>query len=398
MVSPVARTRTPDGLSNPATAAGKLQRIVLTLLEEKVARDEIPTSIRFLFYELEQLGLISKRAVRLDGKPGVRTPSQNLTDAVTVLREQGAIPWDWIVDEGRQVHEWCYAPTMAEYMLDQLDTARIDPWQSAVRPVILTESRGVGGVLARAVGARYLVTVAPTGGQCHGFLVTKVAPLLKDVGTCVQYVGDRDDAGTDIEANTRRVLERHADRTFDRDTWERVALTDAQVRQLEARGVEPVQKRDRRFKDGNPHLAFEAEALGQAAIVDLVRLRLDRLLPEPLERVRVYARPSSGRRSGPCCAAPRGTGGGNPPGRWPGAAATPGQPQAAARREESIMSAEPEVTSASPEEESLESMLLEAALHARANEVKRKGKPRSRAELKACILAFLDALLDAPAR
>jgi hypothetical protein len=34
---------------------------------------------------------------------------------------------------------------------------------------------------------------------------------------------------------------------------------------------------------GNPHLAYEAEAIGQGPIEELMRQRLDELIPEPLE-------------------------------------------------------------------------------------------------------------------
>jgi hypothetical protein len=112
-----------------------------------------------------------------------------------------------------------------------------------------------------------------------------VAPYLEDPGTRVLYVGDLDLAGGDIEGNTRRVIERHAGREFDEDTWERILLTEAQADELRSRGVEPVQKKDERFRDSHPHEAYEAEALGQRDLTDILRRRLDELLPEPLERV-----------------------------------------------------------------------------------------------------------------
>ena len=43
-------------------------------------------------------------------------------------------------------------------------------------------------------------------------------------------------------------------------------------------------KRDRRYKDGHPH-----EALSQTVLVDILRRRLDALLPEPLVRVQERA-------------------------------------------------------------------------------------------------------------
>jgi hypothetical protein len=60
---------------------------------------------------------------------------------------------------------------------------------------------------------------------------------------------------------------------------------------------------------------------------------------------------------------------------------------------------EPASNSESQEEESLESMLLEAALHQQAYEAKERARPRrTREELKACILAFLRLLPDAPGK
>jgi hypothetical protein len=52
-------------------------------------------------------------------------------------------------------------------------------------------------------------------------------------------------------------------------------------------GLTPIIKRDKRFNDGGAHEAVETEALSQQLIVQIVRDRLDALLPEPLEAVRV---------------------------------------------------------------------------------------------------------------
>jgi hypothetical protein len=42
------------------------------------------------------------------------------------LREAGLVPWDWIVDETRELHQWAYAATVADYIAGALDSARID--------------------------------------------------------------------------------------------------------------------------------------------------------------------------------------------------------------------------------------------------------------------------------
>jgi hypothetical protein len=272
-----------SGLSAANTVKGKLQRIAYQWLKDKEAKDEIPTSLRFLFYELENAGHVSKNTVKLDGTPGKRPPAADMTAAVTVLRKLGKVPWDWIVDESRDVDTWRYADSVHDYLLDTIDRAAIDRFAGVERPVIITESRGIGGVLSRGVAGDYRVTVAATGGMSNGFLGTQVAKYLMDPLTKPLYIGDHDLAGNDIEGNTRRVLEHACGRTF--DNWERLMLTDEQCAVLKRRGVKPIRKKDRRFKDGNPHQAYEAEALGQALVMQIVRDRLEELAPVPLAEI-----------------------------------------------------------------------------------------------------------------
>jgi hypothetical protein len=64
--------------------------------------------------------------------------------------------------------------------------------------------------------------------------------------------------------------------------WERVALTEEQVAQY---NLPIIIKHDRRYKDGRPHEAVETEALRQTVLIEILRARLDGLLPEPLDRV-----------------------------------------------------------------------------------------------------------------
>ena len=98
------------------------------------------------------------------------------------------------------------------------------------------------------------------------------------------YLGDLDLAGDQIEDNTRRVLEHTIGGPLQ---WECLAITPEQVA---AHRLPIIVKRDRRYKDGHPHEAVETEALRQTVLVDLLRRRLDELLPEPLARVHERAK------------------------------------------------------------------------------------------------------------
>jgi hypothetical protein len=100
-------------LSRPGTKAGRLQRVLLARLRDHHERGALPTSVRFLFYELEQAGDVPKAYRNADGTKRARQPSQDVSDALTHLREVGLVPWEWIVDEGRSLDEWRYASSVA---------------------------------------------------------------------------------------------------------------------------------------------------------------------------------------------------------------------------------------------------------------------------------------------
>lgn len=256
----------------PGSNAARLRQVVHELLREHQARGELPTSNRFLFYELVQRGELDKSKTRAKG----RGADQDLSDASKWLRDQGRVPWRWIVDETRSLSEWRYSESVAAYVAGSVDRARIDCWHGTEPPLLICESRTFGGVLERTLAREYLCPVTATNGQAGGFLHTNVAPVLAHNERPVLYVGDHDPQGRDIEANTRRVL---VQATGERP-WTRVALTSEQ-----ASGLPTVEKTDRRYKPPRKAKAVEVEALGQSTVTALVREALDALLPDPLEDV-----------------------------------------------------------------------------------------------------------------
>jgi hypothetical protein len=278
--------------------AGKMRKACYDLLLRHYRRDELPTNGRFVFYELEQEGALPKHDDSINPKTGerrVRKPSQDMADALMDLRKAGLIPWDWLTDETRDVSVWRYAGTAADYLRDSVDMVRLDLWDGEQPPLIISESRAVKGALEE-LAAQYLVPITATGGQCGGFTVTDIVPLLHD-HRHVLYIGDYEQRGPadQIEGNTRRYIEQHAERFFDDRSWRKIALTDEQVNEDTETGERlrrlAIEKLDRRYKPARPYQAIECEALGQGAIVSLVRVNLDEELRwrglEPLEAVQV---------------------------------------------------------------------------------------------------------------
>jgi hypothetical protein len=260
-------------LSRPSSRWGVLQRDCLALLRQHERDGALPTNGRFLFYELEQLGKIKKSG----------NSAQAVSMALTHLRKVGLVPWEWILDETRDVENWQYAASVYDYMLDQLDYARIDCWAGEPPPLIICEARATKGVLESLAG-EYLAPITATNGQCGGFIVTGIVPLLQGNARKVLYIGDYEERGPadQIEANTRRYIEQYSGREFTPETWTKIALTREQVNRSPRLRNVAIAKYDRRYKPPFRYEAIECEAVGQVTLERMLRARLDALLPEPL--------------------------------------------------------------------------------------------------------------------
>ena len=75
------------------TKKAQLRANLRTLIAEHEETDAIPTSVRFLYYELEQRGqgyLIDHQA----GSNKRRRPDQYVSEVLMDLRNDGTIPWE----------------------------------------------------------------------------------------------------------------------------------------------------------------------------------------------------------------------------------------------------------------------------------------------------------------
>jgi hypothetical protein len=256
-------------LSAPGTRTGRLQRACLGVLLAHEQAGELPTSNRFIYYELKQAGYpLIRHAARRD--------DQDVIDAVKRLRDAGQVPWNWLSDETRSIEGAHLAGSVRQWVLDMLGRPgeRLG-WPAA--PCGDHREPRRAGRPARTAG-RYGALITSTNGQVGGFLHTDVAPLLAPGGP-VAYLGDWNPAGSMIEANTRAVLERA---TAGPLGWARLAITPEQAAEA---GLPPKPGTDRRYRDGRPHESWEAEALGHAALNEMLAAWLGGLLPGPIEDV-----------------------------------------------------------------------------------------------------------------
>jgi hypothetical protein len=265
--APLTEQIEPRSNLTPKKSRGR-NKSTIKLVEamKKIAEESRPITGRGVGYKLFTAGLIENM-----------NQMNVVYRALKLAREDGIIPWDWIVDETRSLDDYIGSVTIRDAVLERLSVLRLDPWGDDRPPMVLTESRSLAGVLRNLVWD-YAARIASTKGQCGGFLRTVIAPQLRE-GDRVLYFGDWDRAGGHIEANTRRVLEKIVGKL----RWERLALTEAQVTHYD---LPIIEKSDSRYKDGRGrHQAVETEALSQTIILEILRDKLDLLLLEPLEVV-----------------------------------------------------------------------------------------------------------------
>lgn len=123
---------------NPESIAGQLRAELKRRLFRHQQAGEIPTSYRFLYYETKQ-----QNPELITGK--VR-PDGYVIAILTQLREDGTIPWDWIVDETHIVDDYSGFDTIVGGVLANLNSFRLCPWNGQP-PIVILESPSLAGVL-----------------------------------------------------------------------------------------------------------------------------------------------------------------------------------------------------------------------------------------------------------
>ena len=194
----------------PGTKAARTRKLLHELLLEHECARMLKTTGRYLFYELEQRDDATKpdpSDARTHRRRSIGWPpgEQDIIDALTWLREQAIVPWDWIADEERQLITWRYSAMVAEYVADSLEAATIDRWAGGPPPMLLCESKATAAVL-RDVVSPYGCPISGLRGQSAGHLHTRLVPWLRQWRPRIPkaiYLGDLDRSGEGIEQNTR---------------------------------------------------------------------------------------------------------------------------------------------------------------------------------------------------
>jgi hypothetical protein len=262
-------------------------------------------TLRQLYYALISAGAI----------PKVETQYARLKTVMRDLREDGTVPWDWLVDHTRPVFEARTFDSIEGLLADSANLYRRDLMrQQEVAIQLWAESDSIGSVIARTANRYCISTFIGRGYSARGYLwdAAKDAVAANRAGKKVHilHVGDFDPSGEDIYrdveetlrlyattiqwaagpafpgtragsvADVRRSLRADAD-TYggtlmehlrDWTGWlvcERLALTAAQVEEYDL-PTRPPKASDVRTAGWSGAGAVEVEALPVAALLEIV--------------------------------------------------------------------------------------------------------------------------------
>ena len=146
-----------------------------------------PITGRGVGYKLFTKGLIASMS---------RSDMAQVYRLLLIAREQGTIPWDWIVDETRQLERVSTWDDPEEYSRAVARSYRRDFWNHQPRRIQVWSEKGtVRGVLKPILDDKYAVGFLPVGGFSSGTKAYDVASDDDGRPLVILYVGDIDPSG-----------------------------------------------------------------------------------------------------------------------------------------------------------------------------------------------------------
>ena len=264
-------TLTEDSYESIAGCAIRHGSYALAFAAAQIALEQQPLTLRGLHYQIVSAGVYAN----------TDESYKRLTRLMATLREGGSVPFSWLVDNTRSTNK----PSSWAGIEDACDTFaaayRRDFWSSLPEYVcIVVEKDAQAGALA-PVTREYDVPLHVIRGFASLSYAHEIAEgwarIEKPIN--VYYFGDHDPGGHSIERDLQRKLARYSGRDA---AWERVAVTDEQVREYGLLPV-PVKEKDTRtagFRERFGDAGAELDALRADILRGKLRERIQRHIPQ----------------------------------------------------------------------------------------------------------------------
>jgi len=199
------------------------------------------------------------------------------------LRENGTIPFSWVVDTVRSTIKPSSWSGLEDYAETVKDAYRKSYWAALPQYVeVIVEKDTIAGKVA-SVTREYDVPLHPIRGYSSTSYAWSIAQGWKGIEKpiTIYYVGDHDPSGRDLERNIRDKLERYSQRDF---RWERLAVNPDQFQEFDIIPLEPkkLDKRYRKFSAAWGDQCAEVEAIPATSLRGMIREAITGHIPQRL--------------------------------------------------------------------------------------------------------------------
>jgi hypothetical protein len=224
-----------------------------------------PASVRAVCYRLFTIGMIPNMSKGSTGK---------VSKKLVYAREQGLIPWDWIVDETRSAEKTQTWKDTSSIIRSAVNSYRRDYWQEQpYRIEVWSEKGTVRGTLSPILD-EYGVTFRAMHGYSSATVINEIAEESNrsDKPLIAFYCGDFDPSGKHMsDINLPRRLERYGANI----TIQRTALLESDVFDGDLPSFEAASKSgDTRFQwfiDNFGNKCWELDAMSPVMLRECVK-------------------------------------------------------------------------------------------------------------------------------
>jgi hypothetical protein len=235
-------------MSKPSVFRSKNQTLAERAIE--ILQEEQPMTLRGLYYRLVSASALKNQ----------QSEYKRLGSVASRLREDGRVPFDWIVDNVRDTLKPSSWSGLGDFGNTVCQAYRKDFWASLDHHVeVFIEKDAMAGVV-HPVTQEYDVSLH----VCRGYASISFAGVIASQWNRIEkpifayYLGDFDPSGFDLERDLREKLERYSDRDcLDQDDadlnghdtfcWIRLGVTAADFAQHNLIKL-PVKLKDKRAK------------------------------------------------------------------------------------------------------------------------------------------------------
>jgi hypothetical protein len=213
------------------------KNLSLAFVAAQLVEEQHPITLRGLLYQVVSAGWLPSTD---------RKPYSRLGRIMTTLREKGAVPFSWIVDNIRSTAKPSSWTGLADFADSVKECYRKDFWAELPDYVhVIVEKDAIAGVLAPTTN-EYDVALSPVRGYVSLSFAHEIASTWNRIDKPIYafYLGDFDPSGFDLERDLKEKLTRYCTRSFQ---WQRLGVNLEDFDTFNLIRLEP-KKKDKRYK------------------------------------------------------------------------------------------------------------------------------------------------------